>query len=105
MEVTRAEWGHHAGVEQQASKEAADRFGNGRQARLFLRKVRARLSSNRHTLAANVGETEGRVDETQRASGVPAEELAELSGRSSAPSGGSDTKVRVRTLHAYPDLL
>ena len=30
------------------------------------------------------------------ASGVPAEELAELSGRSSPPSAGSDTKVRVR---------
>jgi hypothetical protein len=29
------------------------------------------------------------------ASGVPAEELAELSGRSSPPTGGSDTKVRV----------
>jgi hypothetical protein len=39
------------------------------------------------------------------ASGVPAEELAELSGRSSPPSGGSDTKVRVRTLLAYPDFL
>jgi hypothetical protein len=67
--------------------------------------VRRLLSSNRHTLAANVGETDGRVDETERASGMPAEELAELSGRSSPPSGGSDTKVRVRTLHAYPDLL
>jgi hypothetical protein len=43
------------------------------------------------------------------ACGVPAEELAEelaeLSGMSSLPSGASDTKGRVRTLHAYPDLL
>ena len=33
VEVTRAEWGHHDDVEQQATKEAADGFDNGRQAR------------------------------------------------------------------------